>query len=83
VLDELIQRGYAQRLGRRPGQKEERYRHLLGGSEVDAADVAPPVAAGGFDEPVAASVNGELEARVAALEAEVAQLRAQLSELLD
>ena len=84
VLDELIDRSYAERLGRRPGQKEERYRHLLGGvDDALAADVAPPVAAGGFNEPVAASSDGALEERVAALEAEVAQLRSQLAELLD
>jgi uncharacterized protein YceH (UPF0502 family) len=82
VLDELGERGYAARLARRPGQKEERFGHLLGGAEADA----PPVAVGGFDEPVTPvglQADGELEARVAALEAEVARLREQLSELID
>jgi uncharacterized protein YceH (UPF0502 family) len=31
VLGELGERGYARRLVRRPGQKEDRYEHLLGG----------------------------------------------------
>ncbi|HEX5224127.1 MAG TPA: YceH family protein [Solirubrobacteraceae bacterium] len=31
TLQELIQRGLVARMGRRPGQKEERYAHLLGG----------------------------------------------------
>jgi uncharacterized protein YceH (UPF0502 family) len=31
TLDHLIERGLVERLERRPGQKEERYRHLLGG----------------------------------------------------
>ena len=50
VLDELIERGYAARLERRPGQKEERFVQLLGGEvaaatpETDGAApaVAPP-----------------------------------------
>src|SRR5881227_4181365 len=32
VLDTLSERGYARRLDRRPGQKEERFTHLLGGA---------------------------------------------------
>ena len=31
VLGELGDKGYAQRMGRRPGQKEDRFRQLLGG----------------------------------------------------
>src|ERR1700746_2565792 len=30
TLARLVERGYAERLARRPGQKEERFRHLLG-----------------------------------------------------
>jgi hypothetical protein len=64
-LERLSARELVQRLDRRPGQKEERYRQLLGGE--DHAGVAP-------------SPRGEtgLEARVAALEAEVARLRNEL-----
>ena len=51
VLAELGDKGYAERLGRRPGQKEDRFRQLLGGDGSEAS--APgPIAAGGFDEPV-------------------------------
>ncbi len=32
VLGVLSERGYARRLGRRPGQKEDRYEHLMGGN---------------------------------------------------
>jgi uncharacterized protein YceH (UPF0502 family) len=43
TLDRLIARGLVARLARRPGQKEERYAQLLGGSDDEA--VAGPVAA--------------------------------------
>ena len=62
TLERLAARELVERLDRRPGQKEERYRQLLGG------DVEP-------EPPSAAPQAPALEARVAALEAEVASLR--------
>ena len=63
TLERLAARELVERLDRRPGQKEERYRHLLGGDvEPEPSSAAPPQAPA-------------LEARVAALEAEVARLR--------
>jgi len=54
TLDRLIERGHVERLPRQPGQKEERYRQLLGGED---GDVAPsPVsyaAAAGASSPAA------------------------------
>jgi uncharacterized protein len=44
ALDRLIGRDLAQRLARRPGQKEERYAHLLGDDEAE--EVAPAASAG-------------------------------------
>jgi uncharacterized protein YceH (UPF0502 family) len=103
VLDQLVQRGYARRLPRRPGHKEERFRHLFGGDEEEGGDDAPAapapapapapgpgpgpaaaVAAGaGAAAPgVAETGDGDLEARVAALEDEVARLRTELAELI-
>ena len=42
TLSGLVQRGLAERLGRRPGQREERFGQLLGGGgEVEAAVVTP------------------------------------------
>ncbi len=37
VLAELDDRGYARRLGRRPGQKEDRFAQLLGGEDGTGA----------------------------------------------
>lgn len=39
-LDRLIERDYVARLERRPGQKEERYEHLLGGGPGGSSSVA-------------------------------------------
>ncbi|HVV90228.1 MAG TPA: YceH family protein, partial [Solirubrobacterales bacterium] len=36
VLERLIERGYVVRHPRRPGQKEDRYEQILGGSEAEA-----------------------------------------------
>jgi uncharacterized protein YceH (UPF0502 family) len=41
VLGELAQLGYATRLERRPGQKEDRYAQLLGGAGDEPAAVGP------------------------------------------
>jgi uncharacterized protein YceH (UPF0502 family) len=82
VLEVLTQRGYAGSLGRRPGQKEDRYEQLLGGDgEATGSDVHPPPTAA--PEPrVPPASDGALAERVAALEAEVGELRRELSELL-
>jgi uncharacterized protein len=63
----LIERDYAVRVDRRPGQKEDRFGHLLGEGEGEAA--APAASA------PAPAPAGSLEARVARLEREVAELR--------
>ena len=59
VIEGLAERELVARTGRRPGQKEERYEHLLAGGEPEGA---------GADEPT-------LEERVAHLEAEVERLK--------
>jgi uncharacterized protein YceH (UPF0502 family) len=94
VLDTLSEREYVRRIGRRPGQKEDRFEHLLGGAGagdgVAAADVAAPAAPASAAAPMAPappvqappmSENGALAERIAALEAEVATLRSELEEL--
>jgi uncharacterized protein len=75
VLDTLIGRELVARLERRPGQKEERYMHLLS-DEVEPASAAPPVAA-----PVAPAPPPAEDDRLARLEREVAELRAEVQAL--
>ena len=69
TLQELMGRELVARLGRRPGQKEERYAHLLG---EDAPEAEPAVAA----QPQPA-----LEERVARLEEAVRALTERLESL--
>jgi uncharacterized protein YceH (UPF0502 family) len=92
VLATLGERGYARRLERRPGQKEDRFEQLLGGGSEDAGEIA--VHGHNSQQPsnLAATVpirrteppvspTGGLELRVSALEAEVAALREELRSL--
>jgi uncharacterized protein YceH (UPF0502 family) len=72
TLDRMIERELVVRLSRRSGQKEERYRHLLGGGEEAAVGAGAPPA-----ERESASED-DLEVRVGRLEAEVASLLATL-----
>ena len=69
VVERLIERELAARYDRRPGQREERYGHLLG---ADAEEPAPP--------PQAAPAAHE-ESRLDRLEREVAELRAEVAAL--
>jgi uncharacterized protein len=68
VLHGLVERGFAEALPRRPGERGQRYAHLLEG-DVETAEPAP-----------AASDDG-LGTRVERLEEEVAALRDQLHAL--
>jgi uncharacterized protein YceH (UPF0502 family) len=81
ALEALAEQELAQRLPRRPGQSQDRWRHLLG------ADEATPEAAG--EHAAQRSTNAEsvvptqtpLEQRVARLEEQVAELQRALSSL--
>jgi len=66
ALGRLVERELVAGIGRRPGQKEERYAHRLS-EDRDEEDSGP------HDEP------DSLEQRVARLEREVAELRRELS----
>jgi uncharacterized protein len=83
ALARLIERGLVQALDRRPGQKEERYRQLLGEGAEDSSRPAPASpsasAAPPSDGPPAATPSAAgLEERVARLEREVAELRSMM-----
>ena len=88
TLERLIDRELAVRLPRRPGQKEERYAHLLDDTAVESADGPAPAAAPApplHDDfqaapaPVAAAPAPD--PRVGRMEAELAALRADLDAL--
>jgi uncharacterized protein len=86
TLERLIDRELVVRLPRRPGQKEERYAHLLddGADEAEApapAWAAPPPAVHDDLEAAPAPVAAAPDPRVGRLEAEVAALRADLDAL--
>ncbi|HEX6724348.1 MAG TPA: YceH family protein [Gaiella sp.] len=80
TLDGLAARGLVERLERRPGQKEERYRHLLGVDQQESDAQHSPTSTRS-DELGSSAAPAGLEARVAALEGEVARLREALSTL--
>ena len=77
VIDRLTRRELVIRQPRRPGQKEERYAHLLGSDLEDEPAVAAAPAPQAAPSVARGDRVGELERRIAALEAEVAELRAQ------
>jgi uncharacterized protein YceH (UPF0502 family) len=69
TLEELARRELVERRDRRPGEREERWAHLLGdAADAQAVEAVPAPAAG-------------LEERVAELEREVAELRRRLDAL--
>jgi len=72
TLSALAERELVMRLPRRPGQKEERWAHLLG-SDAPVDDAAVE------DRPAGGDRLGALEAAVAELREEVAALRAELA----
>jgi uncharacterized protein YceH (UPF0502 family) len=84
TLDRLIERGLAVRLERRPGQREERYAHLLSeegeGAEEPAATAAasapPPVEA-----PTARAPAPAGNERIERIERQLAELRAEIKAL--
>ena len=85
TLERLIERQLAARLERRPGQREERYTHLLGSEDAPAADERPaaPVeqsaeAAAPAERPASAD---SFEQRFERLEQQIAELRTELQAL--
>jgi len=96
TLDALISRGLAERLARRPGQKEERYRQLVGGVEADQAgddQIANEADQAGDDqavttpqsppEPMPVPADTPETERLEKLERYVSELRLELENLKD
>jgi uncharacterized protein YceH (UPF0502 family) len=75
TLDGLAQRELVVRLDRRPGQKEERWAHLLGGEIHDAGPPEPPATSA----PVSDDRLGAIEDRLARLESLCEELQARLA----
>jgi uncharacterized protein len=96
VLEQLQERDFVRRIGRRPGQKEDRFQQLLGDAGAEPVVAAPAQSAAAPPDPGPAApeppaveppaappvADPALEQRVAALEDEVARLRRELDELL-
>jgi uncharacterized protein len=80
VLGRLGERGLAARQLRRPGQKEERFAHLLSDQLDDEPEAAegPGLAPIGAAAPVADGRVERLEREVETLKAQVAELRSEL-----
>ena len=94
TIERLIERDLAVRLERRPGQKEQRYMHLLSADGEEAEVTSPaatpaastaevPARESAVPAPEPAAPDPMLEARVAELEAAVRDLREKLADLLD
>jgi uncharacterized protein YceH (UPF0502 family) len=80
TLDRLVERGQVARHERLPGQKEERYEQLLGGSvSIPATPPTREIEAESEDD--AGKELAPAEDRLTRLEREVAELRSELAEL--
>jgi len=76
TLDGLLERGLCTRLARRPGERGQRWRHLLSEEEGAAAEPAPALS-----PPPAPPARDSIEDRLQALEGEVVSLRGELTRL--
>ena len=81
VLERLLGRELAERLPRRPGQKEARYRHLLGGGDPEPSErTLPPAPAVAYGPADGDDRLDELEQRVRAVEEKLSELLDSLGE---
>lgn len=80
-LTEMAERGLVEKLERRPGEKQVRWRQLLGGGESYLEGAPPAVSEPAAEAPIQIERTdelAELKAAVARLEREVAELRARI-----
>jgi uncharacterized protein len=80
ALERLVARDLVVRHERRPGQKEDRYEHLLGGAAADIV-TTPATPAEAQPDDAAAGELRPVEDRLTRLEREVAELREELKSL--
>lgn len=71
---------FVMRLDRRPGQKEQRWAHLLGDGSALSAPAPPPPAASGVDSPRTEG-SRDLRREVESLREEMESLRAEVHQL--
>jgi uncharacterized protein len=86
TMRELIERDLVAPLPRRPGERGQRYTHLLEGEGEEQAAEGPPAVMPERSAPAAAPApapDGDIGERVERLEAELAALRAELRGLRD
>ena len=80
----MIEGGLVERLERRPGEKQVRYRQLLGQTDEDPTPAPSPPHEQAVPSSNEASLQqsevGELRERVERLEREVAEMRTRLAE---
>ena len=83
ALGQLIELEFVARLERRPGQKEERYRHTLADERADVAapPSAPPTPLPAPSAPPQRAEPGADEQRLDRIEAELAELREEVARL--
>jgi uncharacterized protein len=81
TLSVLIERELVAPLARRPGERGQRYTHLLEGEADEPLAPAVPEGAPAVPEPAAPAADGGLGERVDRLEAELAALRDELRAL--
>lgn len=80
VLERLVARELVERQARRPGQKEVRYRQLLGGEGAGAESALPSAPAASYEPGEGGDQLAELERRLVTVEQMLAELVGSLSE---
>jgi hypothetical protein len=83
TLEAMAARELVARQVRRPGQKEDRYAHLLGGEEREPAAALAAAAEPDAADPVDDGSLARLERELEELRAEVGELRSSLRDLRD
>lgn len=83
TLERLIARELVERQARQPGQKEVRYRQLLGDEGDSGSEVLAPAPTASYEPGEGSDRLEELESRLAAVERQLAELLGSLAETDD